>query len=122
MKLTDERTAGAFLVRSYTPGELRVGEEVLTRSCVLRADQLLRDWRPQSVEDVTLVDLEPVLALDPEIVVFGVGARQQFLRPELMAAMLARGVGCEVMTTEAACRTYNVLVSEDRRVVAALMV
>ena len=122
MKLTDERTAGAFLVRSYKPGELRVGDEVLTRSCVLRADQLVRDWRPQSVDDLTLADLEVVLALEPEIVVFGVGERQRFLPPELMGAMLSRGVGCEVMTTDAACRTYNVLVSEERRVVAALFV
>jgi uncharacterized protein len=122
MKLTDERTAGAFLVRAYKPGELRVGEEILTRSCVLRADQMLREWRPQTVEDVTLADLDPVLALEPEIVLFGVGERQRFLRPDLMGALLARGVGCEVMTTDAACRTYNVLVSEERRVVAALMV
>jgi uncharacterized protein len=83
---------------------------------------MLREWRPQTVEDVTLADLDPVLALEPEIVLFGVGERQRFLRPDLMGALLARGVGCEVMTTDAACRTYNVLVSEERRVVAALMV
>lgn len=121
MKLTDERTEGAFLVRSYRPGELQVGEETLRRSCVLRADRLVRDWRPQNIDELTLADLDVVLALEPEIVVFGVGERQRFLRMEHMAAMLSRGVGCEAMTTEAACRTYNVLVSEERRVVAALM-
>jgi uncharacterized protein len=122
MKLTDERTAGALLVRSYKPGELRVAEEVLSGSCVLRADRIVRDWRPRSIDEVTLQDLETVLALDPEIVVMGCGERQRFLKPDVMAALLSRGVGCEVMTTEAACRTYNVLVSEDRRVVAALIV
>ena len=122
MKLTDERTAGAYLVRSYKPGELRVGEEVLTSSCVVRVDRLMRDWRPRSVDEMTLADLEIVLALEPEIVVFGLGERQRFLPPELMSAMLSRGIGCEAMTTDAACRTYNVLVSEDRPVVAALIV
>ena len=121
MKLTDDRIAGAYLVRSYSPGELRVGEEILRRSCVMRADQLVRDWRPQTIEDLTLADLEAVLALEPEIVVLGVGERQRFPAPELMAALLSRGIGCEVMATDAACRTYNVLVSEDRKVVAALM-
>jgi uncharacterized protein len=122
MKLTDERSAGAFLVRAYQPGELRVGEEVLRHSCVLRADRLVRDWRPRSIDEVTLEDLEVVFALEPEIVVLGCGERQRFLKPDLMATMLSRGVGCEVMTTDAASRTYNVLVSEDRRVVAALIV
>ena len=122
MKLTDEKTAGAFLVRSYSPGALRVGEEVLHESCVLRADRLIRDWRPRSIEELTVADLEVALALEPELIVLGVGERQRFPNIEVMSAVLARGVGCEAMTTDAACRTYNVLVSEDRRVVAALIV
>jgi uncharacterized protein len=121
MKMTDDRTAGALLVRSYSPGELRIGEEVLRRSCVLRADQLVSDWRPQVIEELTLADFDAVLALEPEIVVLGTGERQQFPPTELMATMLSRGIGLEIMATDAACRTYNVLVSEDRRVVAALM-
>ncbi|HEX2493702.1 MAG TPA: Mth938-like domain-containing protein [Steroidobacter sp.] len=119
--MTDDRTAGALLVRSYSPGELRIGEEVLRRSCVLRADQLVSDWRPQVIEELTLADFDAVLALEPEIVVLGTGERQQFPPTELMATMLSRGIGLEIMATDAACRTYNVLVSEDRRVVAALM-
>ena len=121
MKLTDDRLGGSYLVRSYSPGELRVGEETLRRSCVLRADQLIRDWRPQTLEDLQLSDLDVVFALEPEIVVLGAGERQRFPPTQLLAAMLSRGIGCEVMATDAACRTYNVLVSEDRKVVAALI-
>lgn len=122
MRLTDDRTAGAFLVRSYAPGELRINDDVLDRSCVLRADQLIRDWRPQTIDELTLADLEVVLALEPEVIVLGAGERQRFPPIALLSAILARGVGCEVMATDAACRTYNVLVSEDRKVVAALFV
>ncbi|HLS81428.1 MAG TPA: Mth938-like domain-containing protein [Steroidobacter sp.] len=122
MKLTDHKTEGAFVVRSWSPGRLRVGEETLVRSCLMRADRLVRDWRPQSVAELSAADLEPVLALEPEIVVLGTGSQQRFPPAELLAVMLQRGVGCEVMDTGAASRTYNVLVSEDRRVVAALMV
>lgn len=111
---------GAFLVRSYSPGELRVNDEVLTRSCVLRADQIIREWRPQTIDELTLDDLNAPLALEPELIVIGAGERQRFPKMELLSAVLARGVGCEVMTTDAACRTYNVLVSESRKVVAAL--
>jgi uncharacterized protein len=122
MKLTDDTIGGAFLVRSYAPGEVRVGETVLRRSCLLRRDQLVSDWRPQSIEELTADDLDEVFALQPEIVVIGSGARQRFPPTALTAALLARGIGCEVMDTGAACRTYNVLASEGRAVVAALFV
>jgi uncharacterized protein len=122
MKLTDNRVTGANLVRSYAPTEIHVGESALRRSCLISATQLIADWRPQSIEDLSLADLEPILALEPEIVVVGAGTRQRFPSNEWMAALLMRGIGCEVMDTGAACRTYNVLVSEDRKVVAALMV
>jgi uncharacterized protein len=122
MRLTDDRISGALLVRSYLPGEVRVGDTVLHRSCLLRADQLIDNWRPQRIEELTEADLEAVFALDPEIIVLGSGTRQRFPDARLLATILARGIGCEVMDTGAACRTYNVLVSEDRRAVAALIV
>lgn len=120
MKLTDDRIAGANLVRAYAPGEILVGETALHRSCLLRADMLVTDWRPQTLNELTAADLDAVLALEPEIVILGSGMRQRFPDPQLLAKVLSRGIGCEVMDTGAACRTYNVLVSEDRRVVAAL--
>jgi uncharacterized protein len=121
MKLTDDRTGGTYLVRSHAPGELRVGDATLHRSCLLRADRLVADWRPQTLDDLGLDDLDAVFALEPEIVILGSGSRQRFPPAQTLAALLSRGIGCEVMDTGAACRTYNVLVSEGRRVVAALL-
>jgi uncharacterized protein len=122
MKLTDDRTAGINLVRSYAPGAVRIGETALHRSCLVKADRLVPDWRPQTIGDLRLEDLDAVFALEPEIVVIGSGNRQRFPDTALIAAVLSRGIGCEVMDTGAACRTYNVLASEDRKVVAALFV
>jgi uncharacterized protein len=121
MKLTDETLAGTNLVRAYSPGEIRVGETVIRSSCLLRADRLIPQWRPQTLNELTLEDLDPIFALQPEIVVLGTGTKQRFPESKLLGSILARGIGCEVMTTAAACRTYNVLVSEDRPVVAALL-
>lgn len=120
MKLTDERPTGANIIRSYAPGSVQIAGTVLTRSCLISAAQLITDWRPQSVAELTLADIDPILALAPEIVVVGSGARQRFPTSEWMAALLSRGIGCEIMETGAACRTYNVLLSEDRKVIAAL--
>jgi uncharacterized protein len=121
MRLTDDRTGTALLVRSYAPGEVRVGDRVLQRSCVISAERLVDDWRPQTLDELTAADLEAIFALQPEIVVLGSGPRQRFPDPRLLATIMERGIGCEVMDTGAACRTYNVLVSEARRAVAALL-
>jgi uncharacterized protein len=120
MKLTDETRRGTNFIRAYAPGEIRVGERAIHTNCVVTADVIL-DWAPQSVASITLADIEPILELSPEIVLLGTGATQRFPDSSLLGAILSRGVGCEVMTTGAACRTYNVLVGEDRKVAAALL-
>jgi uncharacterized protein len=120
MKLTDETQRGTNFIRAYETGEIRVGERAIRSNCVITANQIL-DWSPQSVEAMTLADIEPLFELAPEIVILGTGSVQRFPDPSLLGAILSRGIGCEVMTTGAACRTYNVLVGEDRKVAAALL-
>lgn len=121
MKLTDHNTPGTVIVRGYSPGELRLGEATLHESCLLAADRVIADWGPRTVNDLTAEHIDAIRALSPEVVVLGTGLRQQFPDRALMARLLSQGIGLEVMDTGAACRTYNVLVSEDRRVVAALL-
>lgn len=121
MKLTDESLGATHLIRAYAPGELRVGERLIRRSCLISSNELVEDWRPQTLDELSLADLEPILALMPEIVVLGSGPRQRFPDTAWPGALLARGIGCEVMDTGAACRTYNILATEERRVVAALL-
>ena len=120
MKLTDEKIPGLNLVTAYSASEVRIGEKILKHSCVLTARDLISDFRPQTLDELTIADLDVVFALEPEIVIIGSGPRQHFPDPSLIGAVLSRGIGCEVMDTGAACRTFNVLVSEDRRVAAAL--
>ena len=121
MKLTDDTQAGTNFIRAYDPGEILVGERALHANCIVTADQIM-EWPVQTIAALTLADLEPIIALQPEIVILGSGATQQFPDASILGAVLSRGIGCEVMNTGAACRTYNVLVSEDRRVAAALIV
>jgi uncharacterized protein len=121
MKLTDEKIGGINLIRSYAAGEVRIGETVLRGSCLVAANQIVSDWRPRTAADLSVDDLQPVLEMKPEVVVIGSGPRQEFPAPEILGAVLSRGIGCEVMDTGAACRTYNILASEGRTVVVALL-
>ena len=84
------------------------------------ADQLI-DWNVTSVEDLSTGAFDTIAALQPELVLLATGDQQRFPIPALMAYLPSRGIGLEVMTSAAACRTYNVLVAEDRRVALAVI-
>ncbi len=120
MKITLQTGPGVNLVRSFVPGELRVGDDVIRSSCLLTAATLDTGWPPQTLDELTLAHLEPLIAQQPEIVLIGSGTKQRFPGRSIMTALLSRRIGVEVMDTAAACRTFNILVAEDRRVVAAL--
>lgn len=108
-------------IKSYGPGWINVNEQEIHRSVIVTPEQLITDWPPQTFADLEEMHFEAILPLEPEIVLLGTGDRQRFPRPRLTQALLARGVGVEVMNTSAACRTYNIIMMEDRRVVAALL-
>jgi len=110
-----------LLIRGYQEGWVRVNDEQIYRSVVVMPDQLLRDWPPRDFEELASSHFESLLAWSPEIVLLGTGARLRFPSPATTAALIDTGIGVEVMDTAAACRTYNVLASEDRRVAAALL-
>ncbi len=121
MKLDLDHGAG-LLIRGYRPGELRVGTETLSGHAIVTGERVIRDWAPPAVADLAVTDLDILISLDPEVILLGTGARQIFPPPELVHAIMSRGIGLEVMSTVAACRTFNVLVTESRRVAAALYI
>jgi uncharacterized protein len=122
MKLQLEQPAGTNLVRAFGPGQLRIGDRTHTTSVIVTATALIAPWRPVSAQDLATSDLEPLLGLAPEVVLLGTGARQQFPPAALLRILHEQRIGIEVMDTSAACRTYNVLVTEGRNVAAALIV
>jgi uncharacterized protein len=120
MKLTLASRSQNF-IRAYAAGEVRLAGQVLQNNCLIAPEQIINDWSARSVESLSGADLQPIFALKPEVVILGTGMRQQFPAAAIRAAFLAREIGFEVMDLGAACRTFNVLLSEDRRVVAALL-
>jgi uncharacterized protein len=108
------------LIRGYSDSEVRIGGHSVRSSCIVTADTLITQWEPQSFAELEASHLEPLLALNPELVVLGSGPIQRFAPGAIRALLLQRGVGLEVMQLGAACRTFNVLVQEERRVAAGL--
>jgi uncharacterized protein len=122
MKLHLDTTAGAHRITAYGAGYVTVDERQLTRSFILTPKDLITDWSPQNVAELDEAALEAVARLQPGIVLLGTGSEQHFPPSSLLAPMLAQGIGIEIMTTAAACRTYNILVAESRPVAAGLFI
>jgi uncharacterized protein len=119
MQLSRDSSAVNF-IRAWEPGRVRVADRWVAGNVIVANDAIIESWTPNVAAELTIVDLEPALALQPTIIVLGTGTQQLLPDVELMAAVAARSVGLEIMNTPAACRTFNVLLQEQRRVVAAL--
>ena len=120
MQFTLERSS-AHLISGYASGEVRVNGRSFDRSIIVTPERLVENWRATVAAQLTSDDLEPILALEPELIVLGTGPRLVFPDQALIARILERGIGIEVMGNGAACRTYNILVHEGRSVALGLM-
>lgn len=119
MKFSEDRGEASNRITGYGKNWVKVNQETLTSSFLLGPQTLNTGWRPERMEDLTLDDLTPLFAIDAEVIIIGTGLKQVLPSADIWRALAQHGVGFEIMTTDAACRTYNVLLSETRRVVAA---
>jgi uncharacterized protein len=120
MKFSKQPVNSPNSIRSYSAQGIQVGDQLLSSNCLISAHQATT-WNATDVDTLTIDHFQAALALQPEIILLGTGARIQFPHSKLIAHIMARGIGFEVMDLGAACRTFNVLLGEDRKVVAALL-
>lgn len=121
MDLTLQNPGEHYYIRSISEQGIRVADKIYTGPVIISASTLLTDWPVSKPGELKIQHLDKILDLDPELVLIGTGKRQSFLVPEMLMVFYRQSVGVETMNTQAACRTFNVLVSEGRNVVAALM-
>ncbi len=112
-------------ITAHGPGWVAVNGQRHESSLVLAANGQCSAWEPQRLEDLCAGHFEHLLVLDdmvPELIIFGSGPRMRFAPASALQPLFARHIGVETMDTAAACRTFNILASEGRRVLAALLV
>jgi uncharacterized protein len=122
MRVTLENNSGQNVIRAYARGRITINQQVYTASLIVTPDRIIADWPPRRFSELTAAHIEAVAALGPEVVLIGTGDYLQFPAPALVAALVRSQIGFEAMDTGAACRTYNVLMNEGRRVAAALLI
>ncbi|MDH5571682.1 MAG: Mth938-like domain-containing protein [Gammaproteobacteria bacterium] len=104
------------------PYDHETGLHQVTQSIILSGQGLICNWPPATLAQLTMEHIDIISSLEPELVLLGTGARLQFPVSEILAPLHQRGIGLEIMDTAAACRTFNILMSEGRKVAAALLI
>ena len=120
MKINLESGVGQNLIRAYAPGRVTINDKTYAHSVIV-TPQTLMDWPPAGFADLAAAHFQVLADMRPEVVILGTGARLQFPAASLTRALAEAQIGVEVMDTGAACRTYNILMSDGRRVAAALL-
>ena len=126
MKLHDNKPTGVNIFSGYGEGFVLVNGRRIEHSVVVLPDRIIEDWGATTFEALTAAHLEALAELDRDVVLLGTGARLRFPGPDLMRQVRQRyaatNMGLEVMDVQAACRTYNILIAEERKVAAALLI
>ncbi len=121
LKLTRDQIS-EISIRRVESGAIMVGDQLLKNNFALTTDEIIGDWHPSVIQDLTEDDFESLIASNPELILLGTGPNPVFPPRELVFSMARKGIGLEAMDTAAACRTFNILVSEGRRVAAVFIV
>jgi uncharacterized protein len=120
VKLHASGPASYNTITAYGEDYVRVNNQRYETSVIVMAAQVV-DWGSLAFESLTPADFDVVKDLQTEILLLGTGQVQRFPHPRLTAALAQAGIGVEVMDMKAACRTYNILAAEARKVAAALL-
>ena len=121
MRFQPDSLAGVNVVNSFAPGQVIVNAEPWPGSVIVPWKGDVRAWPPKAPGDLAPEHVAAVLECNPEVVIYGSGPGLRFPPPAVMRALIEARVGYETMDSGAACRTYNVLATEGRRVVLAVL-
>ena len=121
MKLHADSPTALNTVTAYGADFVEINQIRHQRPLLIMPDRPVEAWDVTSFDALSTADFDRLRELAPELVVLGTGARQRFAHPRLLRPLLEARIGCEAMTSQAACRTYNILMGEGRKVLAAIL-
>ncbi len=121
MPLAEDKITSRYSISAYNPGEIIVNQTAYRESLILSPQTIHCPWPVLSVDELNESNLQLVMDMNPYVVLLGTGDHQIFPGSRIVALFGQRGIGLEVMNNGALCRTFNILVAEDREVVAAII-
>lgn len=121
MKFSPEQTTG-IQIQSYEDGVIVINNKSFSKSLLVTPERIIENWDMDGPESLTSKSWSQVIDMKPEIMILGTGKKQFFPDPRVFIPLMDAGIGYEVMDSAAACRTYNVLNFEGRKIIAAIIV
>ena len=121
MKFAQDSQEDGYVITAYDSSSITINGKMFSQSLVVANTQLNENWDIASIELLTPGHIDLVLSFKPELILIGTGSKLTFPTIEVYAGIIERGIGVDFMDTGAACRTYNILMSEGRDVVAGLI-
>lgn len=122
MKLHLTSAENNYLITGYGAEFIEINQQRYAKNLIVMSNQLILDWQATDFASLSEQHFAQIINLKPEVVLLGVGEKHQFLHPKIIQNLTAQGIPLECMTTAAACRTYNILMSEGRNVAAMLLI
>ena len=122
MKLQSDPHSGANTITGYGDGYVEINQTPYAHALLLSSDGAICAWPAQSFDSLEASHFAQMVELKPELILIGTGSKQRFPKPELLKSLILANIGFEIMDSQAACRTYNILVGEGRQVLLALIV
>jgi uncharacterized protein len=122
MKLHLTTAENQHLITGYSDSFVEINKQRYAQNLIVMADKLILDWQATDFASLAEAHFAQIVALKPEVVLLGTGEKHQFLHPKIVQKLTEKNIPLECMTTAAACRTYNFLMSEGRTVAAAILI
>lgn len=121
MPLAEDIITARYSIQGYDLGQITINETGYRGSLILSPDQLISPWPVESIDQLNTDHLDEIIQLKPDVVLLGTGQNQHFPDASIFGVFAELQLGLEVMNNGALCRTFNILVAEDRNVVAAII-
>ena len=121
MKFSEDYAIGTNVIRSFTETTININDMTYCNSLIVGSNLLINDWGVKQIEEMSLEHWHELVKHQPEVILIGTGKSLVFPHPSSYAPAIEMGIGVEFMDSRAVCRTYNVLVAEDRFVIAAII-
>lgn len=120
MKFAEDHNEANYKITGYETKGIMINERLFQQPLIVSPTTLISDWKPNNIKLLTAEDFEPFYELKAEVILLGTGEKQQFPNNDVLKQLAKMQIGFEIMDTQAACRTFNIIMSEGRNVVAGI--
>lgn len=121
MEFSLDPGSATYKIKSYHEGCVNINGQDYTESLIIMPEKLILNWKVKSIEDLTIEHFKNIAELLPQVVIVGIGNETKHLDKKILAPLLEKNIGVEIMSMKSACRTYTILMSEGRNVAACLI-